>query len=197
MTKGRKPAPSEIKELQGTAQPCRINKFEPKVNGRITDMLGPPDYLSEEAKCHWKFILDHEGGGWIKQCDLAMFETYCEQWAELVRYRRERKRLRVQIEGAEKKIEELRAAEKYSSAISMIKFRDELWERDNFLANLIVKCIQPFKSVASELGFTPSSRSRVIATGETPGQVDTKTLSLFDDKAVDDCLSEVDYRTVT
>lgn len=76
MTKGRKRTPTEIKKLQGTAQPCRINKFEPKVNGRITDMPGAPDYLSEEAKCHWKFILEHEGGSWVKQCDLAMFETY-------------------------------------------------------------------------------------------------------------------------
>lgn len=197
MTKGRKPLPTEIKELQGTAQPCRINKFEPKVSERISDMPEPPDYLSEEAKCHWRFILEHEGGSWIKQCDRAMFETYCEQWAELVRYRRERKRLRAQIEETEKKIEELRAAGKYTSASSMIKFRDELWERDNFLANLVVKCTQPFKSVASELGFTPSSRSRVLATGESPGQVDTKTLSLFGEAAVDDCLSEVDYGGMT
>ena len=71
--KGRKPLPTEIKELQGTLQPCRTNYQEPKVRQKICEKAAPPETLSDEAKVHWNFVLEHEGAGWIKQCDRGMF----------------------------------------------------------------------------------------------------------------------------
>lgn len=193
MTRGRKPTPTEIKELQGTAQPCRTNKFEPKLSERISDNPEPPEYLSDEAKVHWKFILAHEGGGWIKQCDRAMFELYCEQWAELTRSRDERKKIRLRLSEIEQQINRFTQSGKMYSVGELLKMQTALLERDNFLAGLIVKSTQPFKSVAAELGFTPSSRSRIIATGEEPGVADNGTMSLFD-LSIEKCLAaELDY----
>lgn len=48
---GRRPLPSAIKILRGTAQPCRMNKQEPRP-GPLPD--APPKHLSAEAKKHWK-----------------------------------------------------------------------------------------------------------------------------------------------
>lgn len=88
--KGRKPLPTEIKELQGTLQPCRTNYQEPKVRQKICEKAAPPETLSDEAKVHWNFVLEHEGAGWIKQCDRGMFEQYCELWAEITKSRKEK-----------------------------------------------------------------------------------------------------------
>lgn len=90
--KGRKPLPTEIKELQGTLQPCRTNYQEPKVRQKICEKAAPPETLSDEAKVHWNFVLEHEGAGWIKQCDRGMFEQYCELWAEITKSRKEKRR---------------------------------------------------------------------------------------------------------
>lgn len=187
MSKGRKPLPTEIKELQGTAQPCRLNKFEPKVS-EIIDQE-PPEYLSNEAKVHWKFIMAHEGGSWIKQCDRAAFEQYCEIWAELTRYRKERRELQQEIDTQRSKVRDLVKKGMIDQAMELQKYCDKLLDRDTFLANIIVKNTQPFKSMASELGFTPSSRSRVIAVGASQIEPDNRTGMLFDDDEIARCLS--------
>jgi len=94
---------------------------------------------------------------------------------------------------ARKNLAEMISCQAMEAARAWAKERDRLEDRERYLSNLIVKTTQPFKAVASELGLTPSSRSRVMATGEEPGNVDNKTLSLFGDDAIDECLEGLNY----
>lgn len=186
--KGRKPLPTEIKELQGTLQPCRTNCQEPKVRQKICEKAAPPETLSDEAKVHWNFVLEHEGAGWIKQCDRGMFEQYCELWAEITKSRKEKKALRAELSELRPQYEE---ALKFGSLdrAKVINARMEaLEEKDRFLANLIVKSVQPFKSVAAELGLTPSSRSRVIALNGADTPKNQEDSELFSKEAMQKCL---------
>ena len=150
--KGRKPLPTEVKELQGTLQPCRTNYQEPKVRQKICEKAAPPETLSDEAKVHWNFVLEHEGAGWIKQCEEALKFGSLDR-AKVINARME-----------------------------------ALEEKDRFLANLIVKSVQPFKSVAAELGLTPSSRSRVIALNGADTPKNQEDSELFSKEAMQKCL---------
>ena len=174
--KGRKPLPTEVKELQGTLQPCRTNYQEPKVRQKICEKAAPPETLSDE------------GAGWIKQCDRGMFEQYCELWAEITKSRKEKKALRAELSELRPQYEE---ALKFGSLdrAKVINARMEaLEEKDRFLANLIVKSVQPFKSVAAELGLTPSSRSRVIALNGADTPKNQEDSELFSKEAMQKCL---------
>lgn len=48
---GRKPLPTHLKLVKGTARPHRMNKAEPKP---VVAVPGPPDHLDEDARA--KFI---------------------------------------------------------------------------------------------------------------------------------------------
>ncbi len=193
--RGRKPLTTEQKELQGTAQPCRINKFEPKVKTPLSSTVEPPEYLSAEAKVHWEFIFRNEGGTWIKQCDRAVLEQYCEQWAEMTRSRREQREVRKEIEEISRKLKECVNACLLDSAKHYSSYLETLNNKDRFISNLLVKSATAFKAVASELGLTPSSRSRVIALG--PDAILDKSEDsnmLFSMEEIQNCMeSGLDY----
>lgn len=192
--KGRKPTPTEVKELQGTLQPCRTNYWEPKVRQKISEETAPPEILSDEAKVHWNFVLEHEGAAWIKQCDRGMFEQYCELWAEITRSRKEKRALRAELSELRPQYEEALRFGSLDRAKVINARMEALEEKDRFLANLIVKSIQPFKSVAAELGLTPSSRSRVIALNGLEAPKKEEESELFSKEAMQKCLEfDLDY----
>ena len=47
---GRKPLPTKLKMLKGTAQKCRVNPNEPKLAPALPE---PPDFLGETAREEW------------------------------------------------------------------------------------------------------------------------------------------------
>lgn len=187
--RGRKPLTTEQKIIQGTAQPCRINRLEPKVSTSISESPEPPEYLSHEAKVHWTFIFRNEGGSWIKQCDRAVLEQYCEQWAEMTRTRKEQKDVREELKAVAAKVKSFFEAGNFDLAKQYSGYRDDLENKDRFLSNLLVKAATAFKSVASELGLTPSSRSRVIALGpQAQLAKDEETGMLFSMEEIQNCM---------
>ena len=52
---GRKPLPTQVKQIKGTLQPCRTNYHEPIPEGLLVE---PPDYMPEGAKAAWRYALD-------------------------------------------------------------------------------------------------------------------------------------------
>ena len=48
---GRKPLPTRLKVLKGTAQPCRTNPREPRPE---VVALDPPEYLGTTARAEWQ-----------------------------------------------------------------------------------------------------------------------------------------------
>ncbi|MBU1567705.1 MAG: phage terminase small subunit P27 family [Proteobacteria bacterium] len=74
--------PTNIKILQGTARPGRMNKDEPTPNIEIPEM---PTHLTGEAAKEWKFITAHlKSMGLISRCDKAAISFYCTLWKDHV-----------------------------------------------------------------------------------------------------------------
>lgn len=164
--RGRKPLPTEVKEVQGTLQPCRTNRNEPKPVKKISIEAAAPDTLSEQAKKNWQFVLENEGVAWVAKCDQATLEQYCELWADI-----------------------RKCDERVRSDGHFIYVKGAL--REHPAIKLKAKLVPVFRSIASELGLTPASRSRVAAIGFDNPNEDTKTGSLFDfDDEIDDFYSK-------
>jgi len=78
----RPKTPTAWKLVKGTAQPCRINKNEPKPKRGIPS---PPAHLGDRAKTAWGYVaamLDRMGV--ITEADGLVLEGLCETYAELV-----------------------------------------------------------------------------------------------------------------
>jgi len=73
---GRKPKPTKLKVLQGTAQKCRINDKEPTPETSIPD---PPSHLSPNAGDEWRRITPElEKLGLLSEIDMAALAAYCQ-----------------------------------------------------------------------------------------------------------------------
>lgn len=144
MAAGRSPKPTHLKKLGGTLQPSRTNTLEP-----VPDIaLGlPPDWLSPTAKEYWQEI-----GGLLLQMklisygDTAAMTLLCDVLAQWLSVRATlNKRGRV--------YELLTASGKVYRARPEVVMEADLWRRA--------------KTMLTEFGLTPASRSRVSALGGT------------------------------
>ena len=73
---GRPKKPTQLKIVQGTAQPSRINPDEPMPTGP----LGPaPARMRAEGKRRWAWL--SESAFWLTDADRAVVEQYCTRWA--------------------------------------------------------------------------------------------------------------------
>lgn len=71
--------PTALKVLEGTYQPCRAPKNEPKPK---TEAVAPK-WLSAEARQEWKRLSPElERLGLLTGADRATFSAYCEAWAQ-------------------------------------------------------------------------------------------------------------------
>ena len=74
-TRGRKPTPTAIKELEGNPGKRPLNSNEPK-----PDATAPkcPKWLEPEAKKEWKRLsIEMERIGILTKVDMAAFAAYC------------------------------------------------------------------------------------------------------------------------
>ena len=132
---GRKPLPTTVKKIRGTLQKCRTNLNEPKPQGELVD---PPDYMAEGAKSAWRYALQCAPPNLLKRLDMSVLEV----WAC--------------------------AADLYRKAQSGINKTGLLVKAPNtgvpmqspYLA-IANKQAQIMTKAATEMGFTPASRSRV------------------------------------
>ena len=132
---GRKPLPTAIKKVKGTLQKCRINPHEPKPDG---DLVEPPQYMTEGAMAAWHYALECAPAGLLKKLDMSILET----WAN--------------------------AADLYRKAQAGLNKTGLLMKAHNtgvpmqspYLA-IANKQAQIMTKAATEMGFTPASRSRV------------------------------------
>lgn len=141
MSIGRKPLPTRLKVIRGTAQPCRVNKAEPKPPA---DRVKMPPGLSKAAKAQWRRVAgDLRGAGILTNLDIHALGAYCEtyaQWRE--------------------------AADKVNQLGSVIKDNKSEVKRNPYLF-VEHRALDQLKSFWSDFGMTPSSRSRIHAAGDT------------------------------
>lgn len=78
---GRPRKPTHLKLVTGTAQPCRMNRNEPKLPREIPS---PPAHLSDKAKTAWGYVSVLLGDmGVVTRADRLALEGLCESYADL------------------------------------------------------------------------------------------------------------------
>ena len=142
--KGRKPKPSNLRRLHGNPgrRPLRENEPEPKRG--IPD---PPERLTGAALEHWRELVPElDEMGVLTTADGFALALLCEAWAEC-------------LEAGEILAREgltyTRTTAAGSTSVAArpeVAMRSDAWKR--------------MKSMMVEFGLTPSSRSRVSATGK-------------------------------
>jgi len=151
--KGRKPLPTNLKVIHGTARPHRVNEQEPKPE-KVKRPL-PPKTLSAEARKHWKKICkDLAACGVLTLIDQDALAMYCElyaQWLEAGDM--------VRKKGMVIADPRYLAREKKPVTVPI--------QSPYFVASL--KLAEQMKQLLCEFGMTPSSRSRIRADTDKPG----------------------------
>ena len=78
-TRGRKPTPTAIKELEGNPGKRKLNDKEPKP---VKKAPSCPKWLEAEAKKEWRRLSKKmEMMGVLTEVDMAAFAGYCQAYA--------------------------------------------------------------------------------------------------------------------
>lgn len=158
--RGRKPKPTQLKLLSGTARKHRINESEPKPALSQPD---PPEHLTEAGRREWDRVIGELVDlGVMSRLDRAPLAAYCQAYGRWV------------------------AAE---TALARMAERDAVTEglvirtkSGNAIHNPLVgaanKAMADMVRYAAEFGLTPSSRTHVVASGRD----EDNPFSIFDSK---------------
>ena len=136
-TRGRKPTPTAIKELEGNPGKRPLNSNEPKP---VKKAPACPKWLEPEAKKEWRRLVKQmETLGILTQVDMAAFAGYCQAYARW------------------KEAEEF-----ITQHGSIVKTPSGYWQQvpQVSIAQTYLKIMNRF---AEQFGLTPASRSRIIA----------------------------------
>ncbi len=142
---GRKPKPSAIKEMQGNPGKRPINKAEPKPEGVLRE---PPEWFDKEHKEVWHHALKCCPKGLMRKLDWAVLEVWV---CAYVQHKEAAELLRV----------EPYLVETISGGV-----------RANPLVGIQRTAAQTLLKCAAEMGFTPSSRSRIVLEKVKPEATD-------------------------
>lgn len=134
--RGRKPRPTNLKILQGTARPDRLNPYEPKPEPAVPSC---PKWMPLMGKREWRRLAKelHELGI-LSRIDRGVMALYCEAYA--------------QVQEAIRHIEE-------EGAVIETKWGLKVnpWQA------VLKAARESMRRCAIEMGMTPSSRARVKA----------------------------------
>ena len=136
-TRGRKPTPTAIKELEGNPGKRPLNKDEPKP---VKKAPACPKWLEPEAKKEWRRLAKQmEALGILTEVDMAAFAGYVQAYARW------------------KEAEEF-----ISQHGTIVKTPSGYWQQvpQVSIAQTYLKIMNKF---AEQFGLTPASRSRIIA----------------------------------
>jgi len=143
--KGRKPKPSYLRVLDGNAGKRPINAEEPQPVGEL-EAHAPPLWLSDAQKDGWRYAMRHAPLGMLKRLDQSILTVWVV---------------------AEERHQD--AAQRVSKMGSLLKGKSGTPYQNPYLA-IMNKQAQIMMKSAAELGFTPSSRSRVKVEPPKPGE---------------------------
>ena len=140
---GRKRLPTTLKKLKGTAQTCRLNKNEPKVK---VVTLKCPAYLDKQGKKAFKelaaLLADMKVTAPSDQKSLGILADNYSMYLQM--------RAIIQVQGPT-----------YSS----MNAQGDEYHRTRPEVGVMHSALKVVLSKMSEFGLTPSSRSKVSATG--------------------------------
>ncbi|MBN8994359.1 MAG: phage terminase small subunit P27 family [Rhizobiales bacterium] len=145
MSKGRKPKPTRIKEIEGNAGKRPLREREPKPR-ELT--AAAPKHLRPAARQAWKvWATQLQRAGVVTEIDAAALEVLCEAYADLREARAELKRF-----GADYyETTNQHGSTMYRAHPALAAVRD---------------ADRRIRAWLSEFGMTPSARSRVDTAGD-------------------------------
>ncbi len=146
MGKGRKPISNALKKLKGTDQPCRMR--EEMVFDKITEIPNPPSYLCMEAKKVFRVTAQQLADKGI--LDVVNINTVLLYASEMGKYIETEKNLKRHGRTTEVRNKD---------GILMKVIRNPL---DRMASEYLANATR----LASELGITPASASRVKISGK-------------------------------
>lgn len=133
--RGRKPAPTHLKLVRGNPAKRPLNRREPKPDG---DLHEAPDWLSEAQKVGWAYTIAHAPIGLLKKLDRSALTV----WVVAEDLHRQ-------------------AVQKVTEYGLITKSPKQGEPVQNPYLPIINKQAAIMLKAASELGFTPASRSRI------------------------------------
>lgn len=137
--RGRKPKPTHLKVISGNAGKRPLNKDEPQPVG---DLVDPPDWMSDEQKASWRYAIEHAPQGLLRRIDQSALVA----WVVAEALHRE-------------------ATKELTKTTLLVKAPVTGLPIQNPYLAIINRQSQIMLKAAAELGFTPSSRSRVSNAG--------------------------------
>lgn len=141
--RGRKPRPNHLKLLEGNPGKRRINKAEPKPEG---DLFSPPGHLPPGAIPFWNQAITDAPKGLLKRLDSqALVVWSVAAWLHAD------------------------AAAKVGRVSILVQSRGGEIYQNPALAIVNRQALIMLKA-AAEMGFTPSSRSRIASSDESRGE---------------------------
>ena len=145
-TRGRKPKPSAIKELEGNPGKRPLNENEPKPVKKAPPC---PKWLESDAKKEWRRLAKQmELLGILTQVDMAAFAGYCQAYARW------------------------KAAEEFITQHGeIVKTPSGYWQQVPQVG-IAQNYLKTMNRIAEQFGLTPASRSRIIAGGDNGGTED-------------------------
>lgn len=139
MARGRKPKPTHLRLLEGNAGKRAINKAEPKPSGALVE---PPGDLPSAALPFWTQAIADAPAGLLKRLDLRVLVVWSiAAWLHSD------------------------AAKQVATSSTVVQTKDGNIIQHPSLA-ILNKQAHIMMKAAAEMGFTPSSRSRVSADGD-------------------------------
>ncbi len=143
--RGRKPKPTKLKLLSGTARKHRLNEHEPTPDLAQPE---PPEHLTGAARLEWERVIRETVQlGIMSNLDRAPLAAYCQAYGRWV--------------AAEAAL--ARMAEKDAVTEGLIIRTKAGNVIHNPLVGAANKAMADMVRYAAEFGFTPSSRSQVSA----------------------------------
>lgn len=82
MTRGRKPKPTKIKQMEGNPGHRHLPVDEPEPTAMTELDLRPPDHLDRIGRNLWKRTIRAMPAGVITKADRAVLELYCDAYAQ-------------------------------------------------------------------------------------------------------------------
>lgn len=150
---GRPRKPTAVKKLQGTLQKCRANLAEPTPQNDLKAMT-PPEYLTDSAKEIWAFALSQAPEGMLSTLDFGIFSEWAVVYDQF-----------------------LTISESIKKGGTLRRETDGELVPSPLLSKLH-STITLLRGLQSDLGFTPSSRSRVVSFGKESEKTGNKFADL-------------------
>jgi len=141
--RGRKPKPDFLKLISGTDKPSRMNPDAPQPEG---DLSTAPEWFDAEQRATWDKAIADAPPGLLKNLDASVFIM----WAVAATLHRQ-------------------ASIKVASTGMMVRAPRNGYPMQNPYLTVVNKQAQIMLRACAEMGFTPSSRSRVKVTKGAKG----------------------------